>query len=67
MFLEICTEAGSATVLEVDKHPKSKWRPVALDTIELEKLANRKLHMSAKRAMTSAERLYAQGYISYPR
>ncbi|ETN72630.1 hypothetical protein NECAME_18752, partial [Necator americanus] len=38
-----------------------------LDTVELEKLAVRKLKMSAKRAMDVAEKLYNKGYISYPR
>uniref|UniRef100_A0AC35TVD5 DNA topoisomerase n=1 Tax=Rhabditophanes sp. KR3021 TaxID=114890 RepID=A0AC35TVD5_9BILA len=56
-----------AQVVEVNKHPKSKWRPVAMDTICLEKLAVRMLKMTAKEAMTNAEKLYSQGYISYPR
>ncbi|KAF8565934.1 hypothetical protein P879_07937, partial [Paragonimus westermani] len=34
---------------------------------ELEKLATRKLRIGAKAAMHLAERLYTQGYISYPR
>ncbi|VDP93645.1 unnamed protein product [Echinostoma caproni] len=54
-------------IVEVTKRPKSKWRPVALDTVELEKLATRKLRIGAKAAMQLAERLYTQGYISYPR
>ena len=47
--------------------PKSKWRPLPLDTVELEKLASRKLKLSAKKTMTIVERLYTQGLISYPR
>ena len=39
----------------------------ALDTVEFEKLAVRKLKMSAKAAMATAEKLYSQGWISYPR
>ena len=35
--------------------------------VELEKLASRKLKLSAKKTMTIAERLYTQGLISYPR
>ncbi|TNN21131.1 DNA topoisomerase 3-alpha [Schistosoma japonicum] len=54
-------------VVEVIKRPKSKWRPTALDTVELEKLASRKLQMGAKYAMQLAERLYTKGFISYPR
>ncbi|KAI1724598.1 DNA topoisomerase domain-containing protein [Ditylenchus destructor] len=67
VFLDICTEAKFAKVVLVDKHPKSKWRPVAMDTIELEKLGVRLLKMTAKRVMTAAEKLYTRGLISYPR
>uniref|UniRef100_A0A915D666 DNA topoisomerase n=1 Tax=Ditylenchus dipsaci TaxID=166011 RepID=A0A915D666_9BILA len=31
---ELCKEAKQAKVVLVDKHPKSKWRPQPLDTIE---------------------------------
>ena len=34
---------------------------------ELEKAANRYLKLSAKETMKIAEKLYSQGYISYPR
>ena len=36
-------------------------------TVELEKLASRKLRLSAKTTMSIAEKLYTQGLISYPR
>ncbi len=36
-------------------------------TQELEKLASRKLRISAKETMRIAEKLYTQGLISYPR
>ncbi|XP_072794626.1 DNA topoisomerase 3-alpha isoform X5 [Vicugna pacos] len=60
-------EDPRATVVEVRSKAKSKWRPQALDTVELEKLASRKLRINAKETMRIAERLYTQGYISYPR
>uniref|UniRef100_A0A7E4VQF8 DNA topoisomerase n=1 Tax=Panagrellus redivivus TaxID=6233 RepID=A0A7E4VQF8_PANRE len=66
-FHEVCNDADYATVTSVQKAPKSRWRPVALDTVEFEKLAVRKLRMSAKDAMAAAERLYTSGYVSYPR
>ncbi|KAK2111038.1 DNA topoisomerase 3-alpha [Saguinus oedipus] len=50
-----------ATVVEVRSKPKSKWRPQALDTVELEKLASRKLRINAKETMRIAEKLYTQG------
>uniref|UniRef100_A0A914C8T8 DNA topoisomerase n=1 Tax=Acrobeloides nanus TaxID=290746 RepID=A0A914C8T8_9BILA len=67
IFRDLCLEAGIATVIGMVKKPKSKWRPLAMDTVELEKLAVRKLRMSAKTAMSIAEKLYGKGYISYPR
>uniref|UniRef100_F6WDL0 DNA topoisomerase n=2 Tax=Ciona intestinalis TaxID=7719 RepID=F6WDL0_CIOIN len=56
-----------ATVTNVSSRPRSKWRPVAMETVELEKLASRKLRINAKETMKIAETLYTQGYISYPR
>ncbi|XP_023395516.2 DNA topoisomerase 3-alpha isoform X1 [Loxodonta africana] len=67
VLYQLCMEDPTATVVEVCSKPKSKWRPQALDTVELEKLASRKLRINAKETMRIAERLYTQGYISYPR
>ncbi|XP_043513149.1 DNA topoisomerase 3-alpha [Frieseomelitta varia] len=67
VFLDICLEQPKATVLKVLSKPKSKWRPLPLDTVELEKQGSRKLHLSAKETMKTAEKLYTQGLISYPR
>jgi len=53
--------------MKVETRPKSKWRPSPLNTIELQKLASRKLHMSSSRVMEIAEKLYNKGFISYPR
>lgn len=55
-----------ATVAYIESKPKSKWRPFPLETVEMEKKA-RMLRMSAKRLMEVAEKLYIQGFISYPR
>lgn len=67
VLYERCQENPTALVLKVTKKPKSKWRPVPLDTIELEKAASRKLGINAKETMKIAEKLYSQGFISYPR
>ncbi|XP_025418842.1 DNA topoisomerase 3-alpha [Sipha flava] len=67
VLFERCQENPTAIVLKVTKKPKSKWRPVPLDTIELEKAASRKLGINAKETMKIAEKLYSQGFISYPR
>lgn len=67
VLYQLCMEDPMATVVEVSSKAKSKWRPQALDTVELEKLASRKLKINAKETMRIAEKLYTQGYISYPR
>ncbi|XP_054464313.1 LOW QUALITY PROTEIN: DNA topoisomerase 3-alpha [Anoplopoma fimbria] len=67
VLYQICMEDPIATVTSVTSKPKSKWRPLPLDTVEMEKLASRKLKISAKETMKIAEKLYTQGYISYPR
>ncbi|XP_049869431.1 DNA topoisomerase 3-alpha [Pectinophora gossypiella] len=64
---DICMENPQAKVVEVKTKPKSKWRPLPLDTVELEKLGSRKLKINAKETMRLAEKLYTQGLISYPR
>lgn len=67
VLYEHCLEVPTARVTKVVSRPKSKWRPFAMDTVELEKLSSRKLRISAKETMRVAEKLYTQGYISYPR
>ncbi|KAJ9580304.1 hypothetical protein L9F63_004020 [Diploptera punctata] len=62
-----CVEEPLARVESVKSKPKSKWRPLPLDTVEMEKLGSRKLKMNAKEMMRIAEKLYTQGLISYPR
>ncbi|XP_053391111.1 DNA topoisomerase 3-alpha-like [Mercenaria mercenaria] len=62
-----CLESPLARVVDTKGRSKSKWRPQALDTVELEKLASRKLRISAKETMKIAEKLYTNGFISYPR
>lgn len=66
-FLMICQSDPTAKVVNVEQKPKNKWRPQAMDTIELEKLGSRKLKLTAKETMKIAEKLYSNGIISYPR
>lgn len=63
----LCQVDPTAHVISVTEKPKNKWRPQAMDTIELEKLGSRKLRITAKETMTIAEKLYSKGIISYPR
>lgn len=67
MYHALCNENMRPTVKSVESKPTSRQRPYALDTIAMEKMASKKLRMTAKRAMTAAEKLYQKGFISYPR
>ncbi|KAK9508812.1 hypothetical protein O3M35_006277 [Rhynocoris fuscipes] len=66
-LLARCKENPLAKVKKVEGKPKSKWRPLPLDTTELEKTVSKKLKINAKETLKIAEKLYTQGFISYPR
>ncbi len=51
----------------VEKKEGVKKRPLGLNTVEMLRLASSRLGMSPQQTMVVAERLYTQGYISYPR
>lgn len=63
ILYQICLETPTARVLGTQSRPRSKWRPLPLDTVELEKLhvASRKLRINARETMKIAEKLYTQG------
>lgn len=53
--------------MSIDTKEKVKARPIALNTVELMRVASSGLGMGPHHAMQIAEKLYTQGYISYPR
>ncbi|CAR24118.1 DNA topoisomerase 3 [Lachancea thermotolerans CBS 6340] len=69
VIYELCLEASGniAKVADLKSKPTTKWRPLPLTTVELQKNCSRFLKMSAKTSLDAAEKLYQKGYISYPR
>lgn len=56
-----------ASVVSIDSKELVKQRPLALNTVELMKAASAGLGLGPHTVMHIAEKLYTQGYISYPR
>ena len=67
ILFERCLAAKYAKVTKVQTRPTSKWKPLPLTTVELQKLGSRFLRMDSQRVMKIAESLYQKGWISYPR
>ncbi|PFH35125.1 DNA topoisomerase family protein [Besnoitia besnoiti] len=67
VLYEICLEEPMATVTDVRGTEAAKRRPIPLCTVEMHKMASRKLRMSSAQCMLVAESLYQRGIISYPR
>ncbi|KAI3430642.1 hypothetical protein D9Q98_005235 [Chlorella vulgaris] len=64
---EMCAASPLATVVSVEGARKSKWAPVPLSTLEMQKRGSQYLRIPGERIMRHAEELYQQGFISYPR
>ncbi|XP_043967800.1 DNA topoisomerase 3-beta-1 isoform X2 [Gambusia affinis] len=67
MFVNLAKISKEAKVESVSKKEKVKQRPQALNTVEMLRVASSALGMGPQHTMQIAERLYTQGYISYPR
>ncbi|KAI9806271.1 MAG: hypothetical protein M1825_006386 [Sarcosagium campestre] len=67
IMLERCLRSQSAEVMSVQKKPTSKWRPLPLTTLDLQKMGTWYLRMDSATVMKVAEELYNKGFISYPR
>lgn len=68
-FYEVCIEraGNTAKVIDLKSRPTSKYRPLPLTTVELQKNCARFLRLNAKQSLDAAEKLYQKGFLSYPR
>lgn len=66
-FMAKILENAEAVVTNVTSRRRTKWRPQPMDTVTFERSVSSKLRINAKKAMSIAEKLYTQGFISYPR
>lgn len=66
---EVCIEKTKniALVSGISSKDISKYRPLPLTTVELQKNCSKYLRMSAKQSLAAAEKLYQKGFLSYPR
>ncbi|KAJ6225386.1 hypothetical protein RDWZM_003931 [Blomia tropicalis] len=58
---------GEGKVVSVVKSKRTTFKPKALNTVEMLKIASSKLGISPHQTMQIAEKLYNDGFISYPR
>ncbi|KAJ7282890.1 prokaryotic type I DNA topoisomerase [Mycena rebaudengoi] len=57
----------TARVTKVAEKNTKKWKPLPLTTVELQKAGSRLLRLAPKKVLDIAEKLYQQGFLSYPR
>ena len=62
-----CKAFNEAVVTHAAQRPTSKRKPLPLTTVELQKSTSRLFHLSPKRILDVAEKLYQHGLVSYPR
>ena len=67
ILYEKVLQAKTARVVSIKNSDRVRYRPIPLNTVEMQKLISRFLHISSNDTMTIAEKLYNKGLISYPR
>ncbi|ONM56133.1 DNA topoisomerase 3-alpha [Zea mays] len=67
MFQKMVISDGTLKVADISVKEECKTRPSGLNTVNMLKVASSALGIGPQTAMHLAERLYTQGFISYPR
>ena len=60
LLLSLVRDQKHAEVVDVAEKPRTKAPPIALNTVELLRVASSRLHIGPKQAMDIAERLYIE-------
>ena len=60
VLFERCLAAGTARVSKMQKKPTSKWRPLPLTTVELQKLGSMFLRMDSQKVMKVSAAVYCE-------
>lgn len=60
-------QGDNVVVTKVDNKPTTRYAPLPLTTVELQKDCSKYFKLSAKDTLNVAEGLYTKGFISYPR
>ncbi|KAG1812148.1 DNA topoisomerase [Suillus subaureus] len=60
-------QSPTARVVKVTQKDVKKYKPLPLTTVELQKAGSRLLRLAPKKVLDIAEKLYQQGFLSYPR
>ncbi|TFY76359.1 hypothetical protein EWM64_g7651 [Hericium alpestre] len=67
IYEDVLSQNSDAVVTKVTKKETKKWKPLPLTTVELQKSGSRLLRLAPKKILDIAEKLYQQGFLSYPR
>ena len=66
LFVTVCAHP-KVRIDKIDFKEKRKFKPYPLTTIDMQKIATSRFGWSAHKVMEIAEKLYQEGFISYPR
>ncbi|KAF2469712.1 DNA topoisomerase III [Lindgomyces ingoldianus] len=67
ILYERCLTSRNAQVQKVKTTLTSKWKPLPLTTLELQKCGSKFFGIDSQKVLQLAEKLYQKGWISYPR
>lgn len=67
LFLNLLDDKAKAVVTDISQKEDRQARPQALNTVAMLKMASTRLGIGPDQAMRMAERLYLDGYLTYPR